>query len=489
MIDSNAETRADHHSGELKGAHEQESRFPPATAEQDVRWNILVRVLATKAFLNAPRLSAFLRYVGERSILDRTDEITEQQIGIHVFGRAADYNPGDDNVVRHTARQLRQRLALFYQEEGKAERLQILMPRGGYVLQFSSNANAQDTRPAPSAPESELLPSSIRDTLYEPSETQESELNASALSSVSELQQDAVSAPLIYPQARQSRYFLRAPVIICLALVFVAVTAFLAIRANRSPQAGVLWGTLFRRGQKTLVVPGDAGLNLYYDLTDHKVVLTQDYASKSYLTRPDAQYPQGETPFAVRRYTTMSDVNLILDLHRLKGISPDQIDILFARSIRTEDLKTNNAILIGAPNYDPWVKLFDPSLDFNFEYDNGIYVLNRSPQNGEKAQYANTVNHTYTMNSDAPMRAYAVLSLTDNFQKTGHILLIEGVSMNEVEAATDFLFDPKKMEPIIKAASDGSRQISNFDVLLEARLIREGSITATPVAVHIHRKR
>jgi hypothetical protein len=81
-------------------------------------------------------LSAFLLHVVRCTIEGRTDELTEQQIGVQVFSRALGYNPGEDNIVRTTVRQLRRQLALYYQEEGFTESLRIQVPRGGYIPVF-----------------------------------------------------------------------------------------------------------------------------------------------------------------------------------------------------------------------------------------------------------------------------------------------------------------------------------------------------------------
>src|SRR5579864_634109 len=73
----------------------------------DARWELVQRVAASTGFRRAARVRDFLLYVCARALEKHTDEITEQQIGTHVFGRRADYNPGDDNVVRAQARVLR----------------------------------------------------------------------------------------------------------------------------------------------------------------------------------------------------------------------------------------------------------------------------------------------------------------------------------------------------------------------------------------------
>ena len=103
---------------------------------KDERWQAVRRIVVSASFAKSSRLSSFLLYVSEKTLLNCTDEITEQQIGVNVFGRSTDYNPGDDNIVRGVARQLRQRLALYYQEEGALDAWRISIPRGGYVAVF-----------------------------------------------------------------------------------------------------------------------------------------------------------------------------------------------------------------------------------------------------------------------------------------------------------------------------------------------------------------
>jgi hypothetical protein len=61
--------------------------------------------------------------------------------------------------------------------------------------------------------------------------------------------------------------------------------------------------TLFQRDRKTLVVLGDAGLNLYTNLARREVDI-EDYARQNYLHTLEAETPPGFAwaPFATRRY-------------------------------------------------------------------------------------------------------------------------------------------------------------------------------------------
>src|SRR5580765_5554936 len=108
----------------------------PAYKENDPRWQLAQRIVASKSFAKSGLFSRFLLYVCDRTLNGRTEEISEQQIGVHVFGRKPQYNPAEDNIVRNYARQLRQRLDAYFEDEGKAEELRLRIPRGTYVPLF-----------------------------------------------------------------------------------------------------------------------------------------------------------------------------------------------------------------------------------------------------------------------------------------------------------------------------------------------------------------
>src|SRR5271154_2358650 len=103
------------------------------------RWQLAQRIVASRSFAKSVLLSRFLLYVCEREITGKTAEISEHQIGVHVFGRRQGYHPGEDNIVRNYARQLRNRLDQYFLEEGRDEELRLSIPRGKYVPVFSPN--------------------------------------------------------------------------------------------------------------------------------------------------------------------------------------------------------------------------------------------------------------------------------------------------------------------------------------------------------------
>jgi hypothetical protein len=108
---------------------------------------LIRRVAASVTFQKSPRLRAFFLYVCQCALEERAEAATEQQIGIHVFGRRPDYSPGEDNIVRSQARLLRWKLEQYFTHEGKDEPLLIVIPKGQYLPVSEERAPATPTAP------------------------------------------------------------------------------------------------------------------------------------------------------------------------------------------------------------------------------------------------------------------------------------------------------------------------------------------------------
>jgi hypothetical protein len=437
----------------------------PPRIETDPRWLSVVRLTHAESFAKASRLSSFLLYVVERFLQGRIEEITEQQIGVHVFGRPAGYNPGDDNIVRQTARQLRQRLALYYQEEGRSEPIQVIIPRGGYVPHFQETSEL--------APPPELLSAELA-------------TGSAAVADPGNLPEEIFATPLNaagwWSQKIKSAALVGCGLLLGLALALVADRAK-DLLLHPPTQSDKLWSVLFTSKQRTIVVPGDAGVNMYGNLARTQVDIWE-YGSGSYLSKPDAQTPAGFNwaPFAARRYTTISDLKFVSTLLQIPNVDRSRMELRFARDLTAEDLKQSNVILIGSSNYDPWIQIFDKNQNFNMVYngtENSISILNRSPLKGEQA--------SYTWSEMDPQRTgYAIISLTDNLGSTGKVLLVEGTTMGGIDAATDFLFHSPQMNTIVRDAIGKNQKPSNFELLLMTTIYMGGSMKAKVIGERIH---
>ena len=93
----------------------------------------LDRVLTSPGFVRNARMSQFLRFLVERHLEGRDDELKESVIAVEVFGRRPDYDPKQDSIVRTEAARLRARLVEYDSGEGRSNPIRIDVPKGGYI--------------------------------------------------------------------------------------------------------------------------------------------------------------------------------------------------------------------------------------------------------------------------------------------------------------------------------------------------------------------
>jgi TolB-like protein len=104
--------------------------------EQDVRAE-LDRILASKGFSNAGRMSKLLSYVVDKTLAGEAGQLKEYAVGVEVFERDEKYDPRLDSIVRVEAGRLRTRLDEYYAGIGAASAIRISLPKGGYSAQFN----------------------------------------------------------------------------------------------------------------------------------------------------------------------------------------------------------------------------------------------------------------------------------------------------------------------------------------------------------------
>lgn len=117
---------------DLRDADLPNEREPEA---EEVR-SAVDRITASEIFHRSERLCRFLRFVVERAVAGRAQELKEYLIGVEVFGKGPDFDPRLDSVVRVEARRVRAKLDEYYRTEGASDAVRIRLPKGGYVPVF-----------------------------------------------------------------------------------------------------------------------------------------------------------------------------------------------------------------------------------------------------------------------------------------------------------------------------------------------------------------
>lgn len=119
----------------------------------------LDRMLSSPVFRGSKRLSGFLRYIVIDTLDNGGAELKERLIGVHVFGRPADYDTSAEPVVRVSAGDLRKRIAQYYHDPACEHELRIDLPVGSYhpVFHLPSTVLAPAAPPVNAEPHLEPL--------------------------------------------------------------------------------------------------------------------------------------------------------------------------------------------------------------------------------------------------------------------------------------------------------------------------------------------
>ncbi len=433
-------------------------------AIQEQRLLLLQQVLASRTFAKATRLSQFLQFIGTKALEGRTDEINEQQIGIHVFGRTPTYSPSDDSVVRTQARLLRQRIEEYFEHECPTSEWILSIPKGGYVPVFSPRHAALAPAVAASSTVVEAAPR-----------------EASPAGEDREDTKDVVAQP----PALGPRPALPRPAMLwaaASALTIVLVVAGLFVShvtpwpfTPRVPEADLFWKMVFHAGRPVVLVPSDDGLILSQEFRKAPVDLEQ-YLKGSYLQQAAApQEDKGMHPpltaqwLAAHQYTSTADLSLAIRISRLPEAAGVDVESRYARVLQLDDMKHANVILIGGVAANPWVSLFSGKLDFDVNYDwqnaRG-YVIDRHPSAGKPEQYVEA-------SENGAETSYGVLALLPGLTGEGCALLFEGSGMAGTEAAADFPFSGKQFSRFLgQLGRNADGTIPYFEVLLKTRSLQ-----------------
>jgi hypothetical protein len=319
----------------------------------DPRWQLVQRIVASPGFAKSVLLSRFLLYICERTLSGKTDEISEVQIGVHVFGRRPGYSRDEDNIVRNYARQLRQRIDHFYAEEGKGESLRLRIPRGQYIPEFVPNTVAEEALQA-----GKLVPQSAIPLVGEAVPT--NEVSAETVAEMMRTARPGIGpAVLIWP--------VLVALLVCWIVAGPSITR--SLRAHADP-AYPLWTQLINARRPTLLVPSDDGIVMFQNLTQHSVSLAE-YINRDYLAVPSPFHidQKNMADLEAQRYTSIADLDTVLRISSLPEAEPGRVAVRYARELHMEDLKDANVVLLGSVFSNPWVELFEKNLNFAFQYN------------------------------------------------------------------------------------------------------------------------
>lgn len=406
---------------------------------RDPRWTVIERAASSERLKSSARLREFLFYVSECALRDAPGEVTEQQIGIHVFGRAPGYNSSEDSIVRTHARLLRQKLDAYFQDEGLQEKIVVAIPKGHYLPVFTSRA---DLTPL-AEPVHQLPPASTAQIL---------------------------SPSFVSPPVKSSKIGRISVSWITFAfllfLTFTLSDIWHPWRPNHSAtnSLDIFWRPFFN---------DDPPFVIYSN-----ALFTGDSVNGLRYATPN---PPGDKPAQeyVDTYTGIGELASVYSLTKLFDAHHAGFTLKRSQLVAWDEAKGRNLIFIGASVENPSLRVLQPTTDFTTEAHPGFAsIINHHPRNGEPAVYSRP-EHPFTTD-------YAIVALLPGVQPGKHVLLFSGLTTFGTQAAVEYLCRPESVAELLKQVSTSKGEIRPFEAVLQTTVGGGVALQTHLVTLRVH---
>lgn len=437
-----------------------------SSSPPDTRWELVMRVADSVYFRKGPKLRAFLLYVCENTLLGRRDNVREQLIGSKVFGRPADYNLTEDNIVRVEARQLRQRLDAYFAAEGQNEPVLIEIPKGSYVPVFKprEEAASNDVVESVEGNHTALVPATSRPNRWLVLGLAAGLLVSLAATTWLGVERWRLRAnPGADVMDTNSEYH-----------IYSELLGSLGQMPNRQAQ-------LVLANPKVILLFGSTKPNPHVEASDELITAPKDMERlfHSALNGKDAEMTYHYFRITREDYTGTGDAMAAAGLMRLMDLLHRRVHLTQARFMNWDSAPQEDLILLAGPSANTWTYQTDTSTDFVFS---GRSIRNLHPLPGEQKEY----RADEVPDSKGAMTEYGFLKMhaTPEGFRT---LLLAGLGGAGTAGVAAFFASPAKMSRVadqLASASPNKHFPSDWEVLMRIT-VQDGLPVATS-AVTIH---
>ena len=422
---------------------------PPTEIPAELIDNALRDILASSVFMSSKQCQLLFRYIVDFSLTRQDELLRERVIGATVFGRAPDYDTGNDPIVRARAAEVRKRLAQYYVDRQDKTAVQISIPKGSYRAVFSYG---------PSFPQTEW-----GDEIAEGNKTTE-DLPQSLALAVDD-SKITTEEGLDRPVGR--RHPLKSRRALTVLLIFLAIPCGWLMfnswhnqrRDNRFKQ---FWAPFSNSSRPAVIYIGansayrlsrsylenyrrehhiqNAGLDFFIDLQPSKSISEADLVPTNKLIG------FGDVAAAGRITSTLAGLGKTYDLR-------------YGNDITITDMQSSPVVLIGGFS-NAWTMEITRHLRYTLD------DIDKVVDNNDKSK----VWRRSEDEGNKPQDDYAILSRLTHSQTGGFVLSIAGVGSSSNQATADFVSDPLQIEKLLQNAPPGWENM-NMQVVLHTTTI------------------
>jgi len=406
--------------------------------EGEVLRRAVEEIVASPILKTSASLCKLLRYLAQQPINEPETPHKEYQIATEVFGRAADFDPRLDSVVRVQSGRLRSKLAEYYAGPGSKDDLILTLPKGSYALSIQHRNPPSTTSP-------------------EVTETAPREAANTGANNLA-----PKTSPGIGGKGLIALAFFAGVLAASAALIFISYhKGTVALQNKVPPVPAVLqtfWSPFVRAPEDPLVVftnsvfvgTADTGMRYFDPSRDSRSLVTEEH------------------------YTGVGEVLGVLELDRVFNRFQRPFRIKRAGLFTLDEARHNNLIFLGSPIENVRLGEIPTLREFVFRRlpggPNGCdyAVVDLHPPSGKPDTFFSTPR-TRPMEVD-----YSVIALMRGLDRDHWTLILAGTSTIGTQAAIESVSDKDFLEELLgQVKIPSGADMKPFEALLRVKVAND----------------
>lgn len=469
----------------------QERIDPPVTPEEQRAQ--LEKLLRSETFRLAPGLQKFLKFIVFKTMEGSSHEIKEYMIGTEVFGRAKEYDPKIDTVVRIQAHRLREKLKEYYHGEGTGDDIFVEIPKGHDVPRFSRQlilAGKQLASPQPPTFLSEG-PETVKETL-----TPIRALGSSVKSG---------------SKFRNKAFLWTLAGLVGISLFLGGGLLSPRRWSNHAEQPSRiqpptsfdgplndLWAAFMQQESSPIVAYSNSIflttetadlLRLKSEEVDNLGAPASRDVANRLVANPSLLEHAGPV-FFEDLHTGTGEVMAVFDLTLLFTQLHYPLQVKRCRLVTTDDLMHHNIIFLGSTGEDALLAGLPLTQDFVWARERaglwGLRISNLHPQAGESPSYMVDLDpKTSTVRAD-----YALVSVLPGMMPNRKIAILGGLTTLGTQAAADFVTSPSQIAELAARLGSGPDTLHKnvppfFQAVIRVEIMKGDILSTKYVTGHV----
>lgn len=413
-----------------------------------------------------------LQYITDHTLSGELALLRERVIGIEVFGRRPDYEPGEDPIVRIRAADLRKRLALYYQSLETVPDVRIDVPPGSYKATFTWKTSESEAKLIAPQPSTEGV--SVASAQEVPAAFVDSPSGPRAV--LTTPKNDFLGRPKSGSESSIARHIYWRWIAFAMLLLAGTLIGARWYRAQPERVLRTFWGPLIDSSKPVLI---SIGSNAVYRVSDEGA---DTYSRQNHIENwgmeffpqfaPGQSFASTGLHPAETSFVALGDVASVSETVATLTRLTKNFQERFPNDISFAEVRSNPTVLIGGFN-NPMTR----ELTRNYRFV--LAARNRIEDQNQRGRA--WVLHASTDSHDT--EDYAIVTRVLRHEEDEPLVSVAGMGQYGTLAAAEFICKPEGLHQLEGSLGKGWQR-RNLQVVLHIKILDFTPVSTTIIATH-----